>query len=203
MRNPTRRTALLDAAVEVLAAEGARGLTFRRIDHRAGVPAGTASNYFPDRSVLLGQVGEHIFERLRPDPERVTGILGGPASRGQELDLMHDLMARVRADRAGYLAFLELRLEATRRPEIRAALTATVRADLEAGTALHLGAGLPGDETTVLVLYLAMTGLILESLTIPDVLGPSSIEAVTTSVVEAIVPDRRAPGRRRVSGART
>ncbi len=44
MRNPERRRALVDAAIEVLADEGARGLTFRAVDARATVPAGPAAN---------------------------------------------------------------------------------------------------------------------------------------------------------------
>jgi DNA-binding transcriptional regulator YbjK len=45
-----RRAALVEAAIEVLARDGARGLT------EAGVPGGTASNYFASRDELLHQV---------------------------------------------------------------------------------------------------------------------------------------------------
>ncbi|MBF6246867.1 TetR family transcriptional regulator, partial [Nocardia elegans] len=38
--NPERRRALIDAAIEVLARDGARGLTFRAVDKEAGVPTG-------------------------------------------------------------------------------------------------------------------------------------------------------------------
>ena len=41
-RNDQRRATLVDAAIEVLAREGARGLTFRAVDAEAAVPAGTA-----------------------------------------------------------------------------------------------------------------------------------------------------------------
>jgi Tetracyclin repressor-like, C-terminal domain len=92
-------------------------------------------------------------------------------------------------DRAGYLAMLELRLEATRRPGLRAELTETIRADLEANVAYDLGEGLPGDRETVVVLYLAMTGLIVEHLTLPDVLGPDAVGALVDAIVERIVPD--------------
>jgi AcrR family transcriptional regulator len=187
-RNQARRNALLDAAIAVLAADGARGLTFRRIDDQSGVPTGTATNYFADRDELLRQVGERIFTRLQPDPARLAGIMAAPPSPDQELALMHDLMARVAADRIGYLAFLELRLEATRRPELRAALAATVRADLDAGITFHIDAGLPGGRSTVQVLYLAMTGLILQALTVPEVLPPDSVESLTETIVRTVVP---------------
>jgi hypothetical protein len=135
-------------------------------------------------------VGERIFTRLQPDPERLTAIMAAPPSADQELALMHDLMARVAADRIGYLAFLELRLEATRRPDLRAALAATIRADLDAGTTFHIDAGLPGGRSTVQVqvLYLAMTGLIVQALTVPEVLSPDTVESLTETIVRTIVP---------------
>jgi DNA-binding transcriptional regulator YbjK len=189
-RNQARRDALLDAAISVLAADGARGLTFRRIDEESGLPTGTTTNYFADRDELLRQLGERIFTRLQPDPDRMAGIMAAPPSPEQELALMHDLMARVAADRVGYLAFLELRLEATRRPELRASLAATVRADLDAGISFHVEAGLPGGRSTVQVLYLAMTGLILQALTVPEVLAPDSVESLTETIVRTIVPQQ-------------
>ena len=42
---------------------------------------------------------------------------------------MRETVRRVAGLRTGYLALLELRLEATRRPELRALLTRSVRAD--------------------------------------------------------------------------
>jgi DNA-binding transcriptional regulator YbjK len=189
MRNPSRRIALLDAAIDVLAREGARGLTFRAVDAAAAVPTGTASNYFTGRNELLRQVGAHVFTRLRPDPHQFATTMTKPHDRSLDVELMHQLMARVTADRAGYLALLELQLEATRRPELQSAVTATVREGLDASIAFHLGAGLPGDRSTVLVLYLAMTGLILESLTIPGVLGDNSVAELTELIVRTVVPD--------------
>ncbi len=70
-RNPERRVALTDAAIEVLAQEGARGLTFRAVDTRAGVPVGTASNYFSSRDDLFMQTGARIHSRMTPDPTQV------------------------------------------------------------------------------------------------------------------------------------
>ncbi|MGW2371521.1 TetR/AcrR family transcriptional regulator [Kitasatospora sp. NPDC001683] len=187
-QNPARRTALADAAIEVLAREGARGLTFRAVDGQAGVPTGTASNYFASRDHLLHQAARRIHERLTPDAAILAELLRAPRDRALVTALMHDVFRRITADRAGYLAMLELRLEATRRPELRAQLTGTIRDDLEANIAYHLGEGFPGDRETVLVLYLAMTGLILEHLTLPEVLGVDGLAALIETVVERIVP---------------
>ncbi|MFF1793515.1 TetR/AcrR family transcriptional regulator [Kitasatospora sp. NPDC058263] len=188
VQNPARRTALTDAAIDVLAREGARGLTFRAVDVQAGVPAGTASNYFANRDDLLHQTARHIHHRLTPDPAVIAELLRTPRDRALVTALMHDLLGRITAERAGYLALLELRLEATRRPDLRAELTGTIREQLEANIAYHVGEGLPGDRETVVVLYLAMTGLLVEHLTLPEVLGADGLAALVGTMVERIVP---------------
>ncbi|HEY1323258.1 MAG TPA: hypothetical protein VGF32_23575, partial [Streptosporangiaceae bacterium] len=42
-----------DAAIAVLADQGARGLTHRAVDRAAGLPPGTTSNYARTREALL------------------------------------------------------------------------------------------------------------------------------------------------------
>ncbi|MEU0669659.1 TetR family transcriptional regulator [Streptomyces lavendulocolor] len=187
-RNPERRTALLDAAIDVLAAEGARGLTFRAVDARAGVPAGTSSNYFADRDDLLTQAGSRIHARLVPAPETVDAAMRPEPNRALVTELMKWLVRRITAERTGYLALLELRLEATRRPALQAELTRVVRAELDENVRFHLASGLPGDADTVLVLYLAMTGVLLEHFTLPGVLSEEELDRIVRTVVDAIVP---------------
>ncbi|WP_053852109.1 TetR/AcrR family transcriptional regulator [Streptomyces sp. NRRL B-24085] len=191
--NPERRAALVDAGVEVLAREGARGLTFRAVDTEAGVPVGTASNYFTDRDDLLRQIDTRLHIRLAPDPDKFAELLTRPKDRSLVAEFMHDLMGRATHDRTGYLALLEMRLEATRRPELRASFTKSVRADLEEGIRFHRETGLPGGAETVTVLYLAMLGLLLEHLTLPDALegvlpGVGVPEGLVERIVTAIVP---------------
>ncbi|GGN78216.1 TetR family transcriptional regulator [Streptomyces albiflavescens] len=187
-RNPERRAALVDAAVEVLAREGARGLTFRAVDAEAAVPVGTSSNYFTDRDDLLSQVDAHLHQRLAPDPAVLAVLLQGPRDRSLVLEFMRDLLARATRDRTGYLALFEMRLEATRRPALRASYTRSVRGDLEQGMEFHRDAGLPGGDETVTVLYLAVLGLLLEHLTLPGVLdGVLQGVAVPDELLERIV----------------
>ncbi|MEU0100778.1 TetR family transcriptional regulator [Streptomyces sp. NPDC006267] len=187
-KNPERRITLTDAAVDVLAHEGARGLTFRAVDARAGVPVGTASNYFTSRDDLLMQTGARISSRMTPDPAHVEQIMLPAPSRELVTELMHWLIRRMTEDRNGYLAMLELRLEATRRPELRTQLTRTVRAGFEDSLSFHHDRGLPGDHDAFLVLYLAMTGLLLEHFTLPDMLGGIGLDRLVESVVARIIP---------------
>ncbi|MEU3504352.1 TetR family transcriptional regulator [Streptomyces hundungensis] len=171
VRNPERRTALVDAAIEVLAREGARGLTFRAVDAEAGVPAGTSSNYFSSRDDLFTQAGRHIHVRMAPDPAEVAEAMRPAPSRELVASLTHWVVRRMTAERTGYLAMLELRLEATRRPALRAELTRALRADLEANIRFHVDSGLPGDADTVRLLYLAVNGLLVEAFTLPGMFG--------------------------------
>lgn len=205
-QNPARRAALLDAAIEVLAREGARGLTFRAVDAEARVPAGTASNYFGNRDDLLTQVAHRFYERLEPDADLLASVRTGPRDRDHVAELMHGIVDRVSAFRSGFLALLELRLESTRRPELRRLLTERIRADLDLNIRVHLESGMPGDATTVVLLYLALNWLILERLTLPDVFGEEQVHGLVTDLVERILPAPAAssqPPTRRSSTAST
>ncbi|WP_069752204.1 TetR/AcrR family transcriptional regulator [Streptomyces sp. EN16] len=187
-KNPERRVMLTDAAVDVLADEGARGLTFRAVDARAGVPVGTASNYFSSRDDLLMQTGARISSRMTPDPAQVEQIMRPAPSRELVAELMHWLIRRMTDDRTGYLAMLELRLEATRRPDLRTQLARTVRDGFEESLSFHRDRGLPGDPDAFLVLYLAMTGVLLEHFTLPEMLGDDGLDHLVEAVVTRIIP---------------
>ncbi|GAB2700679.1 TetR/AcrR family transcriptional regulator [Nocardia thraciensis] len=187
--NPERRQTLLDAAIEVLARDGARGLTFRAVDREAAVPAGTASNYFANRDDLLTQVGSRYYERLQPSPETLAQVTTAPRTRDAVADLMTEVVERVAAFRTGYLAQLELRLEAARRPELRAVLTERVRADLDFNVRNHLDNNMPGDETTVLLLYLSLNWLILERLTLPEIFTEEQSRELMRAAVARAIPE--------------
>ncbi|WP_217171286.1 TetR/AcrR family transcriptional regulator [Streptomyces sp. AC512_CC834] len=189
-RNDQRRAALVDGAIEVLAAQGARGLTFRAVDTAAAVPPGTASNYFANRDDLLTQAGARVYERLHPDEATLTRQRTAGRDRETYVQLMRELVDRIAAFRTGYLALLELRLEATRRPELRAVLTERIREDVAANVTYHEASGLPGDATAVKLLYLALNWLIVEQLTLPDVFTPAERDELVAAAVERIVtPD--------------
>ncbi|MEU0534892.1 TetR/AcrR family transcriptional regulator [Amycolatopsis tolypomycina] len=185
-RNPERRAALLDASIEVLANEGARGLTFRAVDQQAGVPVGTASNYFASRDEILTHAGERVYERLIDEAVLADG-LAGSRDRARVTELMHELVDRVAAFPTGFVALLELRLEATRRPELRAVLTRRIRADVDFNVEYHEKSGLPGDGTMVVLLWLALNWLIMERLTLPDLFTERERHDLVTALVDRLL----------------
>ncbi|TYB50560.1 TetR family transcriptional regulator [Nonomuraea sp. PA05] len=188
-KNPERRQALIDAAIEVLAREGARGLTFRAVDTEAAVPPGTASNYFANRDDLFTQVGGRIYERLLPDEAAMTRSREGVQDEARYAELMHELVARISAFNSGYLALLELRLESTRRPELRAVLTKRIREDIDANIGFHAASGLPGDSTSVVLLYLTLNWLIVERLTLPDIFTEQEVHELVEAAVRRSLRD--------------
>ncbi len=57
-----RRRELCDAAIQVLAEQGSRGLTHEQVDRCAEVPDGTTSYYYRTRAALLRGVGTRVAE---------------------------------------------------------------------------------------------------------------------------------------------
>lgn len=138
--NAQRRTEMLDAAIEILADSGVGGLTHRQVDARAGLPAGTTSNYFRTRQALLEATAGRAVELHWQRVESLVATIG-PMSR----DGVRTLMTRMLSDADGQarrwtLARFELFMEGTRRPalrpyldELQAAAATSARVILESG----------------------------------------------------------------------
>ncbi|MCC6830035.1 MAG: TetR family transcriptional regulator [Thermoleophilia bacterium] len=186
--NPLRRAQLADAGIRILARDGARGLTHRALDAEAGVPTGTASNYFRTREAIMEELGRRILHVLAPPAEVMREVRGVETpTRDQQVRLIREVVRNVLAHSSLFLALLELRLEATRRPRLRATLTEAVRRTVESDVAFHEASGLPGGRDDVLLLHLTIDGLILDQLTLPEALGIGDLESVVGRIVDRLV----------------
>ncbi|WP_197380314.1 TetR/AcrR family transcriptional regulator [Mycolicibacterium mengxianglii] len=76
-----RRLDLCDAAIQLLADDGAKGVSHLKIDRKSGVPDGTTSFYFRTRSALLQAVGERVSELDLEELQAATGA--GSAATGR------------------------------------------------------------------------------------------------------------------------
>jgi DNA-binding transcriptional regulator YbjK len=135
--NQERRDLLRDAAIEVLAEYGGRGLTHRAVDAAADVPPGTTKNYFPTRDALLAAIAERCVELYQqvPRPE--------PKDRESLVALLCGLLDNVAGPgRARLLAISELRCEAARKPWLAAILDAVAAADFAIFEEAQRAAGL-------------------------------------------------------------
>ncbi|MEV6598568.1 TetR family transcriptional regulator [Actinoplanes sp. NPDC051346] len=164
-RNPDRRRALTDAGLRVLAVSGARGLTHRAVDTEAGVPSGTASNYFRSRDALLGALGERIMERFAPDPGVLAELGAREASRELFIDYLRYIVERTTREPELTRALIELRLESARSPGLAAILGETLRRGYRDDVAFHATTGLAGGPFEIALLHYALDGLLLDLLT--------------------------------------
>ncbi|MEV4519854.1 TetR/AcrR family transcriptional regulator [Micromonospora tulbaghiae] len=187
-RNPERRTLLADAGLRVLADAGARGLTHRAVDAEAAVPTGTTSNYFPSRAALLAGLAERIFDRIAPDPDVLADLGRREPSLALMTDYLRDIVARTTREPGLTRALFELRLEAARRPELRAALGGVLRRGYADDVAHHLAAGLPGGAYEVALLHYAVDGLLLDLLTTSIDAGFDT-DQVVSDLVSRLVGD--------------
>jgi DNA-binding transcriptional regulator YbjK len=181
----TRRSDLADAAIETLAAAGMRGLTHRAVDRRAGLPEGSTSYYFRTRQALL----QAVVERLA---ELTTAEI--PALPVTDLDAAAEAIATIietgaTTGRSRHLARYELILESGRRPELRAALTASW-AVVQGAVAEQLAAlGLADPRRRAVDLLALLDGLLFDAIAGTgdrDLAGPglrATVQALLTAVI--------------------
>ncbi|MFI5491905.1 TetR/AcrR family transcriptional regulator [Actinoplanes sp. NPDC051859] len=181
-KNPDRRRALTDAGLRVLALCGARGLTHRAVDAEAGVPTGTASNYFRTRDALLGALGERIMERFAPDPAVLDVLSQRTPSRDLFVDYLRYIVERTTREPELTRALIELRLEAARSPGLATILGATLQQGYRDDVAFHATTGLSGGAFEIALLHYAVDGLLLDLLT-----TSIGAEADTDDIVAAFV----------------
>ena len=115
-----RRSLLLDAGLELIAAQGMGGLTHAAVDATAHVPEGSTEEWFPTREALIEGVTQRCIERelematgpgleIEASPEGIATALGGFALRALGDDrvvtlarYLHAEAARTPARRAFY-----------------------------------------------------------------------------------------------------
>ncbi|MFI5894019.1 TetR/AcrR family transcriptional regulator [Actinoplanes sp. NPDC051513] len=167
--NVARRDRLADAAVELLGRLGVRGLTHRAVDAEAGEPPGTTSRYFRTRHALMCGAAERIRVMHFADLARAPR---GRLARSAVTDHLAGLVvAALTQQRTRHLAALELFLEATRRPELRAVLTGARHAQIAQMRQIHHTAGVDLTDHQAAMLVTSLTGLIFTALSTPDAIG--------------------------------
>ncbi|WIM92965.1 TetR family transcriptional regulator [Actinoplanes oblitus] len=117
-----RHRLVADAALDVLAEHGSRGLTHRAVDTAAGLPPGSTSYYYRSRAALLSACVERLVEADYAELDALTAMIkaADPAAlTGSVAAILHRWLT---AGRQRHLARYELTLESVRRPEVAAEL---------------------------------------------------------------------------------
>ena len=171
-RNTRRRNALADAAIEVLGTSGIHKLSHRTVDERAGLPPGTAVNYFPRRDDLLAAAAErvaelHVAEMAAADRAALVPA-DGPAGPGTLASLLGaSLYDAATRHRTRYLAAYELALESTRQPALAEAMSRLGAGATEVTLAEHRALGLPTTAAQVQALIALYNGTLLTLIVAP------------------------------------
>ncbi|MFD8412575.1 TetR/AcrR family transcriptional regulator [Streptomyces sp. NPDC059650] len=161
-----RRTVLADAAVEVLADAGMRGLTHRAVDRAAGLPDGTTSAYFRTRAALLTALVRRLVARDQAELQ-AAGEAAPPLRT--PADLVDGLAALTRARLTGEgrrrsLARSACVLESVRDPELREILVPRDNAGRAAVRAFLAAHGAPDPDARTQTLLACVDGLVFEHL---------------------------------------
>jgi Tetracyclin repressor-like, C-terminal domain len=120
-----RKATIADAALDLLAAKGARGLTHRAVDAWAGLPDGSTSSCCRTRldlvTLALNRHAMRNLEELSTDAER---LLSGEPSIERAIDLLVDRLEDwlSPAKRSRVVAQMELFLIASREPSLQKVL---------------------------------------------------------------------------------
>lgn len=136
--NPAeRRRELCDAAIQLLADDGAKGLSHLKVDRKSGVPDGTTSFYFRTRSALLLAVAERLAEldlaNLQSVADHASPAGAGKGRRSPSLLSQVVIQSGCEPELSRTRARYELTMQAARDP----ALAATLAHGTEAFTKLH------------------------------------------------------------------
>lgn len=133
--NPAeRRRDLCDAAIHLLAHDGAKGLSHLKVDRQAGVPDGTTSFYFRTRSALLRAVAERLAEL---DLARLQSVADGSDGRGRHPSPSRLSQVVIQAGSEPQLSRTKARYELTMQASRDPALAAILQQATDGFTKLH------------------------------------------------------------------
>jgi DNA-binding transcriptional regulator YbjK len=185
-----RRTAIAQAALEVLAQAGSRGLTHRAVDRQLGLAEGSTSAYFRTRAELLDAAGARLSQLDRDAPPPPALALGR-TSPGESAALAATLLEHWLSptQRTLQLARQELLLEAARRRELRPGLAPSRARLLVLAARLLRNVGCPDPAAHAPGLAALLDGLMVEQLLHPaEAIDPTAIRGHIERFLQACVP---------------
>jgi DNA-binding transcriptional regulator YbjK len=175
-----RRVRIADAALQLLAREGARGLTHRAVDAELALPSGSTSYYFRTRAALLAAAAERLIELDMHDMAQISADSAGVSQ------LLEQWLAPSARERS--MARMELLLAAARDPELRIIAKARARF-IDQAVAGQRGAQQDDARALATALVALVDGLTLHGL----VTGELSRSAAKRMLERVLAPSRRTP----------
>jgi DNA-binding transcriptional regulator YbjK len=187
--NPERRVQILDAAIDILADTGIGGVTHRQVDDRAGLPAGTTSNYFRTRLALLEAAAARVVDLHWQNVEVLQTAVGQPLTRDAVVALLARMISAPDEQyRRRTLARFELFMEVSRRPELQPFLNELQAAAMKSAGLILESAGFAPSIEQVGELSRLLNGLAFSSLTIsPDRPGAQDPAGLIDRLLTAVL----------------
>ena len=193
--NQQRRNELADTAIDIVARHGLHGLSHRAVDEQAAVPRGTTSNYFRSREDLVAATIQRIVDlhfaliaELRTQHERKPSALSMADFLGDVVDLaLTQFPGR-------YIAMLELALESTRKPELRAEIDRIADEAMKLTHEAHRGGNSDPSQRDIELLNAFYNGVLFTSLVMPQTLGGRSPGEITRAMLEKVLEPERSAG---------
>ena len=173
--NPQRRGQILDAAIGILADVGVGGLTHRQVDDRAGLPAGTTSNYFRTRQALLEATAARTVDLHWQRVDALRAAIGPLTPEGVKALMTRMISEPDEQARRYTLARFELFMEGTRRPELRPFLIELQAAAVKSATLIFEAAGFTPTAQQMDELSRLLNGYVFSQLTIPGEDDPAGL----------------------------
>lgn len=195
--NDVRRAQLADAAIELLIDAGVHGVTHRATEKLAGLPTGTASNYFRNRQALLLAVARRVVEQHQADMDEAPAPDPHASWQDQAIELIAgSLILAATRHRRRYLAIFELRLEGLRRPELAAEIDALVAQTAAFTAGHHQQHALPIPPEAIPIMMVMYGGALFALVTgPPEMATPSLVRPLAAAIVlgaTATIQSRRA-----------
>jgi len=184
--NPERRNQILDAAIDILCDDGVGGLTHRQADARAGVPAGTTSNYFRTRPALLEATAARTVDLHWQRVELLQASIG-PISRDTLKALMIRMLDPDDQFRRWTLARFELFMESTRREELRPLMKELQAAAVKSATLLFEAAGLTPTPERIDELSRVLNGFVFSNLTVAPEPGSQDVAGLVERLLSVFL----------------
>jgi len=205
-----RRDAIADAAIHLVATRGLRGLTHRAVDAEAGLPPGSTSYYLRTRNALLTACVNRMLARdvsttptagMAAPPQAGADETPADGAGGSTVDgvggstaeLLVGMAVGLARDRPDDLiARYELSLEASRQPELRAAVDEGGRQLRTLLAQLLDGLGVPDPSEAAWPVAAMMDGLMYDRVAgVGATLSPEAFEAAVRRSVTALIEGLR------------
>jgi DNA-binding transcriptional regulator YbjK len=191
-RGALRRAELLEAAIELIGAQGLDAVTHRAVAAAAGVPAASTSYYFRSMDELIDEalrtLAEREIERLR-ERRSALGAAGASDLEATTAALSAWIEEQMTpAGRVAMLAQYQLQLEAARRPEAREILAAWKDGTDDLAETAMRSLGAADVETAAILLVCAIDGLRLRLLASGHApLAGAELRAVVRALLAGLV----------------